>query len=55
MADFADAFAGAGEFAAKLLDEAALSEEWWGTRQRKLLRFLPIVRKLNEFVLSSAC
>ena len=63
--DFADAsaFVGASECAAKLLDEAALSEEakvelnrfMVSNPTKNLLRFFPIVRKLDEFVLSGAC
>ena len=63
MADLADAsvFAGAGECAAKLLDEAALSEEaraelnlFMVANPTKTLS-LPDLHELNEFVLSGEC
>ena len=63
MADLADAsvFAGAGECAAKLLDEAALSEEakaelnlFMVANPTKKLS-LPDLHELNEFVLSGEC
>ena len=56
-------FAGASECSAKLLDAAALSKEAKAELNRftvanpttKPHRFLPMVRGLNEFVLSGEC